>query len=489
MPPVWVWHPKVHAHFHEKLCYFLLAVKPYDKEVFEPDLRALLDVYGVSRVCHYELLGSFDVLLRVWLVQGLRGQFERDAQSGIRNCQNVLSFEVDRPVMPWGFEKIPDPTEDAITRYITPENVRRIQESAVAADDPLLVSIKTANLLSDGEEVERKLDRPVKAFVAISAPPDFYGNVARSGKFVSQLKEYLSEVDSWALYSGIGFAWVLIKVAVQDFYAIGRLVSRLHRDHSHEGISTSTFVVSETEWRQGEAISDLALRESSGPNREVYKVLPSLYEAKLNAQDIGKFEDAVLEVRRKAQEGQISTTDENTAIRFLHAVLASDRMAAFQSLYGVLGTTEELLRADLNAAAGLVFGAPRTLIERIKVVDERDPPSSPETRSTAKSIETLTLGDVFKSWRILFAEDKEFGIRVDEFGLDFSPQRVGKIAQMRNRVMHFGEFVPRRDWEEWLQNLLALFRLTPIFQRLIPDFLDYWKMKRRAAAEMTAPIS
>ena len=68
--PVLLWHPQVHRYYNEELYYVALRFAPYRRDVKEK-LRTALDDQGISGCCLYEIFGTYDILLRVWLTSSL----------------------------------------------------------------------------------------------------------------------------------------------------------------------------------------------------------------------------------------------------------------------------------------------------------------------------------------------------------------------------------------------------------------------------------
>ncbi len=458
--PTWIWHPYVHSFYNEKLCYFLIAIKPFNRAVFEERLNSILKQYGVDKACHFELLGNFDILVRVWLIQGARGAFERKVTE-IPNCKHVASFEVDVAELPWGFPKDEEPKESDLERLTAnPDLIKKIQSGELATGDRVEQLI-SGHLLSDARLFESAVKEPIKGFVSISAHPEFYGNPQRSRNLVKNIVTYLkspqSKVKDSALYIGIGFAWVFVKVLVDDFYAIGNFVDWLHKGYSFEGISTNTFVVSGRDWNQGEGISEFALREARGLNPNVWKVVPLLYDLPpdvppLNEQERGVFEEEIIAMKADAAEGNISPQQFAAAIKFLEAVLKDKRLDCFSALYESIGLAEERLRDGIERVAATVMKSPGNLLNELNSQQDSD-------SGQVKKLSTLALGDLFRAWMILL---KQAGQTVTN--PDLTQEKFAEVTRMRNHVMHFGKFAPREQWQPWLKNLLWLYKVVPTFE-------------------------
>lgn len=102
---VLLWHPAVHTLFNEHLHYFALRFSAYQRAHLD-SLKQRLDDAGISGYCAYEVLGEYDVVLRVWLTAGLLSRIDRI----LNELPSLLSFPYFRTIEQrhWGFAPSPD---------------------------------------------------------------------------------------------------------------------------------------------------------------------------------------------------------------------------------------------------------------------------------------------------------------------------------------------------------------------------------------------
>ena len=119
-----VWHPHVHLHFNEELYFFLMAVKPFDAANFELQLKTVMREFEIPKFCAYQIYGSFDTLIRVWLPAGYGPQFAERVRQTVENVQEILPFRVDQIPFLWNDDK---PPSEADVRGLDKEHIERIQ--------------------------------------------------------------------------------------------------------------------------------------------------------------------------------------------------------------------------------------------------------------------------------------------------------------------------------------------------------------------------
>ncbi len=459
--PVWIWHPEVHRHYEEQLCYFLLAVKPYVHETFVRQLRELLEEFGIPEagICRYSLFGTFDLLLRVWLPPGQRTFFNERISKTISNCLQRASFEVEQVFKPWGFPALQEYKEITL-RHDLDEVVRRVQEGRATPNE--IMELQNDGVLTDGSNLEQFSDAK-KAFVFIGAEASLSGT-ARGDKFIKDIEKCLADksIASSALYSGAGSAWLLVKLVVSDFYAIGRFVTSLHKNYSHESLTTSTFVVCEdsNQWQQGDAVSSTSMVVRRGRNKTVAVLLPELYEQKFARTFITKVEELILRVLADAEAGSLLNEEKQQILDFLKGVITGSRARVFAVLFPIFGETEDEIRTPLSQSAIRVLGS-----AGVKILSQK---LDEHFKKKGESLNKRSFGDVILGWKIL-AEAQQLQnpiCNLDKEIKDLEAFPIQDIVSIRNRVMHYTDF---REEEAllWCEQLFNLFALKKKLRRII----------------------
>ena len=67
--PPFLWHHRVHHDLAgEQLMFYRISFAPvYERDLVADGIRAAYKLHGIRSVVSYELLGSYDLLLRVWV--------------------------------------------------------------------------------------------------------------------------------------------------------------------------------------------------------------------------------------------------------------------------------------------------------------------------------------------------------------------------------------------------------------------------------------
>ena len=93
-PGLW-WHPRIHA-YHEENLYFYF-VKPRGNR-----LSALQDAFEIAKhysdgVCAFNVFGLYDILLRLWMKDADRVQFEEriGKEMDPQRCDRFICYNVD----------------------------------------------------------------------------------------------------------------------------------------------------------------------------------------------------------------------------------------------------------------------------------------------------------------------------------------------------------------------------------------------------------
>jgi hypothetical protein len=162
------WHPSVHeAVGHETLHYWLLAFSTsYEWEMLEAELIDLLGSFKVRSFALYELMGEFDVMLRVWMPPDISGVFRADLQGRLQrfSLTSDRHYAVEEILRHWPFAPggkgaivplgpgaaSPSPAE------IEKANALMVEEGTL--DDPFLASLASSVVIGpkshDRDQVE-----------------------------------------------------------------------------------------------------------------------------------------------------------------------------------------------------------------------------------------------------------------------------------------------------------------------------------------------
>jgi hypothetical protein len=249
--PQYLWNHRVHEELGESLYFWRLAFYPvYPRDSALAGLRSALAEFDVKSVAVYELLGSFDILVRVWLPVG------RDPHSFQKLLLEELKphgvamvgvFDVDYVVRHWAFKKkkgTDEPSGRAVRELLEEEDTIEALErqtlsfpKAKEMEKAHLVAIPKAAkspgikfaLIVTGCSPDE--DAPLTT-TGIEAPKPKL-NVEDHRAFQDLVTEVVADAESISersLYAGTGFGHFVIlgRVANKNFHDVhARLVTQL----------------------------------------------------------------------------------------------------------------------------------------------------------------------------------------------------------------------------------------------------------------------
>jgi hypothetical protein len=106
--PEHIWHHRVHTALGERLYFWRLAFAPvYIRDAALAGVKAALAAREVKSAAVYELLGPFDLLLRVWLPSGCddaKFGSSLEAELTPHGLAMIEPFSVDYVIRHWAFE-------------------------------------------------------------------------------------------------------------------------------------------------------------------------------------------------------------------------------------------------------------------------------------------------------------------------------------------------------------------------------------------------
>jgi hypothetical protein len=280
-----IWHPEVHFRFKEYLFYFMLRYKGYRREYLE-ELRNNLEEKNITGYCVYEVVGAYDIILRVWLTTNLLSEITKIFES-ISPLIAFPYFRVNK-INHWGFEEAP--SEDLLFKlYSHTEIVSKMQKQVQSGNFELFkeyngVENKLVIFENTGLSVSKSA---VKFYSALTFGETGIISKNQEKEIFDKLaiiKDNLKHTDGYvnkiSIYSGENFAHVMVKgiadniIAVKIFM-INDIISPLRAYYPE----TTTFAICEDYPYESDNISEEALKISSWgtPPQWILSWFPEIY--------------------------------------------------------------------------------------------------------------------------------------------------------------------------------------------------------------------
>jgi hypothetical protein len=240
------WHPVVHELWaQEKLVFWRLGFNPtYRREEVLQSLDVICARYGITAITVYEVLGSYDLLWRVWLPKtAVLDEVDRDVKRTLPAFDLELCdhFEVDSIERHWFWAEVeedvlpqqPKFQEAVLDPRPTPSKLIKINETLDRFNkgeidyDTVTADEEIADFIERRLLGVRRAEDGIKFAIVISTSSftasRFSAMEALRGRIVKTLAE-ATAIRERSLYSGKGFGKFMIfgKVPTKDFYEINR---------------------------------------------------------------------------------------------------------------------------------------------------------------------------------------------------------------------------------------------------------------------------
>jgi len=268
--PAYLWHHKVHEALGERLHFWRLSFAPvYLRDAALAGIKAALAAHDVKSAAVYEMLGPFDVLLRLWLPEGCKGiHFSQTLEEELKphGLYMLDEFSVAYVVRHWAFTKKrkgpASPDDQAINELIrNPEKIEDLERETLSRNDS--EELKRRKLVAFPDN--KKADAPgikFALFVGGSSYPDLdgYEGDSEAGQLPTLTKDDRNELEDLvmkvvsdadtikdrSLYAGEGFGHFLVlgRVAYKNFHDIhAKLVTQLGAAPLRERFCVSTMTL------------------------------------------------------------------------------------------------------------------------------------------------------------------------------------------------------------------------------------------------------
>ncbi len=278
-----VWHPKVHFRFQETLCFFLLRARPFEKEVLFKKLQEFLSSMGLTGYQIYQIFGSYDVLLRIWLPVGEDRQFAEDLQDKISEVHHCNPFTSCWLHKCWVWGDMTKPIDQKFLDSLSLDEIRKIQTKI---DNKLMEAALQGGLFRDIEkDIKNENGQPfIKFFVTIDFglaidTEQLRITVTEINKVVSSLQEE-HVIERSVVYTGVGFAMILMKSETAEFYNIEKVIQEVSPHIKLLKGTTLTHIVANKDTIHYDDISERALQKMETKDQAVNAIVPELYESR-----------------------------------------------------------------------------------------------------------------------------------------------------------------------------------------------------------------
>lgn len=432
-----VWHPEVHTLFGERLHYYLLTVRPFNADGFRKKIQEFRLKESIGGFCYYEVFGTFDVLLRVWVPANRdEDKFVDNLRQYVPEIDKAIPFRVTDIASYWFRDEDRKKYNVGMLDRVTVDRVREIQNGNKSGNAD---QFKENGLLSEVDPTANA----IKFFVALS-------NLQPGARIVEERfqRELTTIIDSYrssanklsrvSVYFGYGFAWALIKAETlpENYFVVGSIVGDLNRKLYGISFFTATYLTIGTNHFETDDISNLSLTAAHGFNLKVARLLPVFY----NTEMPGHLQTSI--VRWVQEHDQIDRLNEDQRAliaRALSGVVVQDEKSVLAALQDYFVDQERFLRANWQRFVESRLGSNRTT-EVLRAVHIEKGVSS---KMFALGELCTICGEVIRQTSN-DAEKNELASGWQE------------VANLRNQVAH-GACEALQDWPQMLSILLVSF--------------------------------
>ncbi len=235
--PRYVWHPALHEQSGEHLFFIRLYFEPVYPDVRDA-VRKRLDDLRVGSYHVYELIGAYDLMLRVWYAGNINQLVE--TLDELPEVRRVDYMEVRRIHEHWvhADEARPPGLSD-----LTPDLVRRINEEIHSSSGTNLRSYEKAGLIAP-----LKAQSGVKFFISVMASVGNSASINFNDVLLGHVTGIADDarrlVTGRSIYAGDGFARLLLMGRFDPkryFEFMDDIVVRLNDRHMRQLFSARTF--------------------------------------------------------------------------------------------------------------------------------------------------------------------------------------------------------------------------------------------------------
>ena len=445
-PRYLVWHPSVHAQFGDELIFAFLKVTAFPREDVYNRIEKYLEVTRHTAYRVYRVLGTVDVILRVWVARGCGDDFMANLQRQVEYVESFVYLTVAEIPHHWHYYRMP---KMASLNNLTEELVTSLQNCFGKPE--------TWEMRPVVEALASSCVRPVTDTVGAIM---FFTGLPLSGAHRFDLGYILKEIyllfeqfkeglHKTAVYRTRGEYAFLIKCETMDFFLIGAFIKELSHKIAGHKCGTVTSVVCDCQIRGREEIGIRSFRQVERRDIAASNILPELYDDANVTANIRAEVESWIRNYLVPSRPNITEEDFKAIQACLRAVITGNEEAFLSKIVEVFGRAERNLRSSMGKFIGKAIGPKefhRTFVDALKHIPGSD----------QKKMDLIAIGDRLTVFAHAIKQSK----------LSEDPEIIGDWggeASLRDRAAHFVE----ETFSGWNSELALLLRFCGRYKKLI----------------------
>jgi len=435
------WHHDVHLHFHEKLHYHLVRVRPFFRASAVAALETLVKEDELGTVRAFNLFGAYDLLVWVWLPGDYQHSFEKRLKALLAGMDGVQTFPVTEVIARVYQDEVNAPAVGERSPRLSELDEMTVQELQIGRRPVLYQTLCEEGLIFEMNHSPR---RSIIFFILINFDRDLSMEAKTTaaqtlaGYFTSHGRLRRVFIDRCH-----GICEFLVKAETDDYFDITEIPDWISQAFAAYKATTETILSKAPSYIFGTgkigAATFAALR---GRDLFVSNLIPEVYQG---WSDRHRSVEAF--VKNTSILRELGPGGRRLSRGFLVGALRQRKMDSAAVLLVLFGEIEDYLRSAHQAFLGRLGRNPTTIYAETKVPKER--------------WEQLTLVDLLQICSRALSEDP----RGAAIGTDWQG-----LTEVRNAAAHNKpEF---EKWEAMLNAVLKYWRRLNLLILLVESVTE-----------------
>jgi hypothetical protein len=271
------WHHRVHEQLGERLNYYLIRLARFDLERTKKEFDEFLDTMQLGSIRVFPVFGRYDLLVRAWLYPTIEATFRNWLRANLTGHGSSYSFSVTSLDRRWYWRSKPD-QDCGIDRDLLESIHDQVIKNAQSGDEHLLRDLIEGGLVVELDQVDRQM---VRFIVAVSLQENSDRIQETAVEDICGFLDRNREFGFTSVYRGSGFAQILIKGQLSNYFDLAGLPNWIGKHFQAVGATTETYLVHTPFHQSGnELIGDATFSQIHGKNLFAQSVVPELYNSR-----------------------------------------------------------------------------------------------------------------------------------------------------------------------------------------------------------------
>jgi serine/threonine protein kinase len=244
LPKYYAWNPVVYGHYKNTLCFFTIKSKTTQRTHLEARITSVLDTHGYGSYRLYQVFGSVDFVLRIYVGQGKANELMTHLRLSIEELLDIEPYQIT-DFHHWYWSQPDNKINDKAVSIVHPKYFDTVQQHLEQGKP--IGDLSERNPFDKSLNLMREVNPSERIIFFIFVDIQVSGKTPVLSRYFSELAKE-NEIANLAIYETAGGkTTAILKGECSNLFHAGALVTGLNEKLAMTTARTSTAVITDTQ--------------------------------------------------------------------------------------------------------------------------------------------------------------------------------------------------------------------------------------------------